>query len=265
MNASSNFRKNVKRMMIATMIFTVAVLLFLTHALAGLNAKEVTFAPPPTFVDEYASKLKTKLDVESASGTESQPFTQNEQTKVKLTKDYFNEAALVRKVIVNGESSDELIRLFSHPDKAQRVKIAFAFGEVNFKLSHDEGTGFDEKRKQFWKEAEEHSAAIQNALFEALIASAEESSWNDIPYTLAWWMPEQKSKAVEMLAWAAKHHPDTWIRNFSVYYVVQFSGDETHAAALISDRIHDPVFRVRKQVLEQRVRRFKEMVFGTEA
>ena len=75
-------------------------------------------------------------------------------------------------------------------------------------------------------------------------------------------MPEQKPKAVEMLTWAAKHHPDTWIRNFSIFYVVQFGDNEQHASALIADGTHDPIYRVRKQVLEQRIRRFKETLFG---
>lgn len=251
---SSNFKRNVKRVMIAVMILTVAVLLFFTHALAGLNANEVTFTPPPTFVDEYAAN---RYQVEKTT-------SESEQAKAKLTTDYFIEAALVRNVIVNGESPDELIRLFTHPEKAIRVKIAAAFAEVNIKLSHDEGTDFDNKRKAFWEKVEVHSPDIQNALFEALVTTAEERVRTFIPYTLAWWMQDDKQKAVEMLTWAAKHHPDPWVRSFSVYYVIQFGENEAYASELIDDRTHDPAFKVRQRILEQRFRRFEEMVFGKE-
>lgn len=244
----------LKKVIISLGVLVLAIVLFLVHALAGLGSSPVDFAEPPRFVEQYAyNKYPLNTQIE-----------QNESAKIKLTTDYFNEAALVRNVIVNGESTDELIRLFTHSDKAKRVKIAFAFGEVNFKLSHDEGTGFDEKRVKFWEEVEKHNADIQNALFEALIVSAEERTRNFIPYTLAWWMQEQKPKALDMLVWAAKHHPDAWVRNFSVYYVVQFGDNEKHATELIEDRTHDPVFRVRKQVLEQRIRRLKESVFAKE-
>ena len=74
----------------------------------------------------------------------------------------------MRDVIVNGESSDELIRLFTSSDKATRLKIAAAFGKVNIKLSHDEGSNFDERRDEFCEKVKDHEAAMQNALFECL-------------------------------------------------------------------------------------------------
>ena len=236
-------RNRVKVIVLAVGVF---VLGFYVHALGGLGASPIVFAEPPAFVDQYVMERYPS----------STPVVSEQSTSSNLTKDYFNEAALVRNVIVNGEPTDELIRLFTHPDKAKRVRIAFALGEVNSKLSHDEGTDFDEKRVQFWLEVEDYSADIQNALFEALVVSAQERTRNFIPYTLAWWMKEQKAKAVEVLDWAAKHHPDPWVRSFSVFYVIQL------ASALIGDRTHDPVFRVRKRVLEQRKRRLKEAVFG---
>ena len=99
-------------------------------------------------------------------------------------------------------------------------------------------------------------------MFEALIASAQENTRNFIPYTLAWWMQEQKPQAVEMPAWAAKHHVDPWVRSFSIFYVAQYGENDRLAKALIKDRVHDPVFRVRKQVLEQRFRKIKAALLG---
>jgi ADP-ribose pyrophosphatase YjhB (NUDIX family) len=248
-----NFSFNLKNTIVGLLAIGAIVGLFFIHALAGFSSDSVTFEEPPAFVATYASSKYGPQDVNF-----------DQESIGNLTKDYFNDAALVRDVIVNGESTDELIRRFTSTDKATRVKIAFAFGDVNLKLSHDEGTGFDEKRDVFWGAVKEHESAIQNALFEALIVSAQERTRNFIPYTLAWWMEDDKPKAVEMLTWAAKHHPDPWVRSFSVFYVVRFGGDEDKAVSLIADRTHDPVYRVRKAVLNQRYRRFKEAIFGPE-
>ena len=148
-----------------------------------------------------------------------------------------------------------LLRLFAHPEKAQRVKVASAFAAVNIRFSHNEETGFAEKRRQFWLDVEQHLPDIQNALAEALIASAKEGKNSYIPYTLAW-MPGQGRETVELLAWSAKHHPDPWVRRFSVYFVVRNGGDEKIAGPLLQDRSHDPDYRVRKEVLERRFIRF---------
>lgn len=247
-----NFTFNLKKVLIGGGLFVALIILILTYMLAGLRSDPVEFGEPPAFVDQFVMQKHGKTPTGLLA----------ELSKVKLTKDYFHDTALVRDVIVNGEPVDELIKRFTHPDKAKRVSIAFAFGEVNFKLSHNEETNFDKRRDEFWLKVANHKGDIQNALFEALIASAQERSWNYIPYTLAWWMQEQKEKSIEVLTWAAKHHPDTWIRNFCVYYIVQYSESEKHAKILIKDRIHDPVFRVRKQVFDQRIRRIKEAIFG---
>ncbi|REL31385.1 hypothetical protein [Thalassotalea euphylliae] len=235
-------------------LVTGLVVVFYVHALAGLWAEPIAFSEPPAFVEKYVAK---RYKQESSAPDEA-------VTKAKLTTDYFIEAALVRNVMVNGESPTELIRLFTHSDKVKRIKTAAAFADVNMKLSHDEGTDFDNKRKAFWQQVEVHSADIQSALFEALIVTAQERTRTYIPYTLAWWMQEDKAKAVEMLTWAAKHHPDPWVRNFSVYYVIQFGGNEEYAQELIQSQTHDPVFKVRHRILEQRFRRFEEMLFGKE-
>jgi len=236
--------------MTLALLATVAVI-FLIYSLAGLSASPVVFANPPSFVEQYAAQRYP-----------SQPSIIDE--KVKKTSDFFNNAAMVRNVIVNEEPVDDLMKLFTHPDKAVRVNIALAFGEVNIRLSHDDGTKFDEKRKLFWQKASSYSDDIQNALFEALIVSAQENTRTFIPYTLAWWMEDEKLKAVEVLTWAAQHHPDTWVRNFSTYFVVQYGGSEEHAQVLLASQVHDPVFRIRNQALTQKTRRFKEAVFGKE-
>ena len=251
MNISFTF----KNLIIATAVVAMVVVVFLVHALAGLSARPVVFADPPAFVERYAAEM----DHSDPSSPPKEPETDgghvDESESAKMTTDFSNEDALVRNVILDGESPDVLLRLFTHPEKAQRVKMASAFAAVNIEFTHDEESGFAEKRRQFWVDVEEHLPDIQNALSEALIASAEEGTTTYIPYTLAW-MPGQDRETVEMLAWAAKHHPDPWVRRFSVYFVVRYGGHEELAGPLLRNRTHDPDYRVRKEVLDQRLRRF---------
>ncbi|MEE8428049.1 MAG: hypothetical protein V3S33_00910 [Gammaproteobacteria bacterium] len=252
MNISFTF----KNLIIATAVVAMVVVVFLVHALAGLSARPVVFADPPAFVERYAAEM----DHSDPSSPPKEPETDgghvDESESAKMTTDFSNEEALVLDVILDGESPDVLLRLFTHPEKAQRVKMALAFAAVNSRLSHDEESGFPEKRPQFWVDVEEHVPDIQNAFFEALITSAEEGTTTYIPYTLAWWMPGQEHKTVEVLAWAAKHHPDPWVRRFSVFFVVEYGRNEELASSLLQNRTYDPDYKVRKEVLEQRFRRF---------
>ncbi len=239
----------------ATAVVAMVVVVFLVHALAGLNADPVVFVEPPAFVERYAAEMDHSDPSSPLRETETDGGQVGTSEFAELTKDLSKEEALVFNVMLDGESSDVLLRLFAHPEKAQRVKVALAFGYVNIKFSHNEETGFSEKRKQFWLDVEEHLPDIQNALFEAMITSAQEGTTTYIPYILAW-MPGQGHETLELLTWAAKHHSDPWVRRFSVYFVVRFGGDEELSVPLLRNRTHDPDYRVRKEVLERRFSRF---------
>lgn len=236
-----------KKILIAAAIIASIVALFLIHSLAGLTSRPVVFAEPPGFVEQYATTMHPA----------HQHGLQDSGASGNLTKDFAAEEALVRQVFFEDDSPQEMLRLFAHPDRAQRVKIAAAFAHVNIVYTHDEESGFPPKRNQFWEDHKVHLPVIENALSEALIATAQENTQNYIPYTLAW-IPGQDHKTVELLTWAAKHHPDPWVRRFSVYFVVAFGENETYATELLEDRVDDPAYMVRKQVLDLKVRR----IFG---
>jgi len=244
----------IKKLFIAVAVVAMVVAGFLVHALAGLSASPVVFDDPPAFVERYAAEMDHSEPSPLPRETESDRRHVEESGPAKLTTEFSNEVALVHKVILEGESPEVLLQLFAHAEKAQRVKMALAFADVNSKLTHDEESGFAKKRGQFWLDVEEHLPDIQNALFEALIASAEEGTTNYIPYTLAW-MPGQGRETIEVLAWAAKHHPDPWVRRFSVFFVVEYGQNEELASQLLQSRTHDPDYGVRKEVLQQRFRR----------
>jgi len=252
MNISSTFKK----LIIATAVVAMVVAVFLVHALAGLGSGPVVFADPPAFVEQYAAEM----DHSDPSSLPKEPETDGGHVdkfeSAKMTADFSKEKALVLSLVLEGESSDVLLRLFTHPEKAQRVKVAMAFAALNVELNHDEESDFGEKKDQFFEDVKEHFPEIQNAFFEALITSAKEGTTTYIPYTLAWWMPGQQHKNAQVLAWAAKHHPDPWVRRFAVFYVVEYGQHEELVGPLLRNGNHDPAYRVRKEVLEQRFRRF---------
>jgi len=251
MNISFTF----KNLIITTVVVAMIVGAFFVHALAGFSARPVVFAEPPAFVERYVAKMDhsdpssqpTELEIGGGQLATSE--------FAELTADLSVEEALVFNVMLDGESSDVLMRLFAHPDKAQRMKIASAFAAVNVKFTHNEETGFAAKKRQFWQDAKDKLPDMQNALSEALITSAEQGITTRIPYTLAW-MPGQGRETVELFVWAAKHHPDPWVRLSSVYYVVKLGGNEDLSAPLLRNLIDDPVYRVRKEALDLRFRRF---------
>jgi hypothetical protein len=160
---------------------------------------------------------------------------------------------------MTGTSVETLSHYFTHHEKAQRVKVASALAAVNTRFTHDEESGFAEKRSEFWIDVEEFLPDIQNALSEALIVSAEERTRTYIPYTLMW-MPGQGHETIELFAWAANHHSDPWVRRFCINMVVRFGEDEELTRQLLRSGVHDPDYNVRKEVLGRRYARFMQMV-----
>lgn len=242
-------RISVKKLAIVVAFVITLVAAFFINVLAGLSSHPIVYAEPPAFVERYAAKMEHSVRGHEQSGNIK---------KTGLSTNFSKEEALMHSVFFEDEPVNELLRLFTHPEKAQRVKMAAAFSAVNVEFSHNEESGFPDKRREFWNNEEvlEHESDIQNALFEALITSAEEGTSSKIPYTLAWWMPTQYEEKIEVMDWAAKHHPDPWVRRFCVFFVVEYGRNEEIAVALLKSRKDDPDYRIRKEVLDQRFRRF---------
>lgn len=229
-----NSRFNLKKVLIPIALLGCASGIFLIHSLAGLNSYPVVFAEPPAafalFTDEIKNMAPTKIPSQ-------------------LTQSYSEEEALLHQVFFDGKSIELIMERFAHSDSAKRIKMASAFANFNVQYSHDDESGYPERRKRFWQEVEQRIPILQQAFFEALIMSAVEETPNFIPYTLGW-MPGPKSETVELFTWAAQHHSDWWVRRFSVYFVVKFGDNKEFASLLLRDRVNDPDYRVRKQVLE---------------
>ena len=143
MNISYTFKK----LIIATAVVVMVVAAFLVHALAGLSARPVVFADPPAFVERYAAEMDHSDPSSLPKEFETDGGHVDEYESTKVTTDFSNEEALVLDLVLDGESSDVLLRLFTHPEKAQRVKVAMAFAALNVRLNHDEESDFSEKKR----------------------------------------------------------------------------------------------------------------------
>lgn len=251
----------IKKIVISCFVMLAVIAAFLVYSLAGLNASPIVFSPPPAFIEEHSQRIKNRAPESDVSPSTADKAIFNEHSSENMTTNIEPVKTYVLELLQSDNASNQLLVLFTHPDMRVRVRIALAFADLNVRLTHDETSDFREKRIKFYEEIEPSLSEVQNALFEALIVSAKEQTNNYIPYTLAW-MPGQGQETLEMFSWAAQHHPDVWIRDFSVYFVVQFGDDEKLASKLLNSRVHDPDFKVRQQVFEQRLRILKEAFFG---
>ncbi|KNC66711.1 hypothetical protein [Pseudoalteromonas ardens] len=146
---------------------------------------------------------------------------------------------------MTGEALNEFLRLFSHPDKAQRIKTVSTFAAVQIKYTHNEQSGYPKKRNQFMadKSLTPHFPTVRNALAEALIATTREGIPTRIPYTPAW-LTGQGQEIIELFSWSVQHHPDHDVRRSSIYYISILEGEEEVAALVLYSRTHNPVYSV---------------------
>ncbi|MDK1286080.1 hypothetical protein [Pseudoalteromonas umbrosa] len=241
---------SLKKLCLSVSITAIAAGIFYFHALAGFCTNPIVYKAPPLFVEQYLQHIEY---LEPLPRTEFDRRFVEKPDLEALIEDYTYEEILVFKAVMTGQYDDELMRLFSHPDKMQRIKIAEAFAAVQIQFIHDEESGFPPKRNQLFNRLGEHLPDIRNALSEALIYTAVEGKANRIPYTLAW-LPGQGRETLELFSWAAKHHPDHNIRRSSIYYVTILEGGNLTGPLLLG-RSKDPVYSVRKLALDLRIRR----------
>ncbi len=256
MNKSST----LKILIIVTVIFLFAVGGFFAHALAGFSSEAVIFAKPPAFVAKYAAEMNHSDPLTTAELAEINSGNHDESEialarMAKWMEGFSPEEKLAFKAVMTGETVDEFFRLISHPDKKQRVKIASAYASMHIQYTHHEDSGFGEKRNQFNENLNEQLPNFRNALFEALIASAEEGTVTRIPYTLAW-LPGQGRETIELFNWSGKHHPQPRVRRSPINFVAKLAKDEELVDALLRSKSQDPDYRVRKLALELRYRLF---------
>jgi hypothetical protein len=170
---------------IGALVITILIAVFLIYALGGLNAKPIRFSEPPFFVKEYADQLGHPDFTQIPEYIEYLNDVGELHNEKRITGDFSKETALLHRVIFEGESPELMLHLFAHPDKKIRVRMASAFAYMNVKYSHNDESGYPDKRRQFWIDWEDHLPNLENALFESVITSAQEGTLNHIPYTFS--------------------------------------------------------------------------------
>jgi hypothetical protein len=252
---SESKRFSWRNLFIGVAVLSFVVVVFLVQALAGLNARPIEYAEPPEFVELHTNKIEHPEPSPSPTEQERENDSSEEVAgDSNITSEFENEKALVHKVILEGESPDVLVRLLTHPEQAQRVKAALALAEFNVEMAFDSPEDSWKKKDQFWKSVDEHVPDIRNALFEALIVSAQEGTQNYIPYTIAW-MPGQDHETVELLGWAANHHRNDSVRSSATFFVFTLEPNSEQAKQLLRTGANDPSFFVRKEVFVERIER----------
>lgn len=222
-------------------------------AVAGLITKPISYAAPPPFVEQYKELIQYSEPERIIQTVDMSELVRDLSEHKKWIEGFSYEEVLVYKSIMLSESPSELWQLFTHPELEQRIKIASALAAVNIKYTHNEESGFSEKRNKFWLDSIAHMPDIRNALSEALIESARLGEHNRIPYTLAW-LPEQGAETVELFLWAARHHPDHNVRRSCMYYVTILSKDKKVVETLLTDAKRDPSYGMRTLALNLRYR-----------
>lgn len=261
MNKSST----LKYLLISTAAIALIVGGFLVYALAGLSADPVAYTQPPSFVEDYVAELdrsgslvdlkKAESNGVKASVSDADSSDIDKAKFEEWMKGFSYEERLAFKAVMTGETLDQFYHLVSHPEKEKRVKVASAYAAMHVKYSHHEESGFGEKRNRFNDNLNEHLENFRNALSEGLIASAKEGTRTRIPYTLAW-LPGQGRETVELFEWAAKHHPHPRVRRACMYFVAKLSKDDVLVDSLLSGKVNDPDYKVRKLALNLRYRKF---------
>lgn len=240
----------------------------------------LTLFAVPVIPVEY--KAPPKLDRQAESSVTSRVARTNDHKLALATPTLASPAGeeietLAKSVLINGQTSEQFIALFGHPDPALREAATRALAlcwSANMGMAEpraerpEDLTRRYEYMHNFWKDADK--STIMDALLEVVSTSVEaggnEFSDGDLQvlYLLSghWGLGAQRA---EILAWVANHHPSDDMRLSAMFFLVNRGqefprkiGDE-----VLASRAHDPALRVRVEAWKQRMQRFPFGAFGT--
>ena len=173
---------------------------------------------------------------------------------------------LAKGVLFEGQSPEQFLALFSHPDQAVRMAAARALAlcwSANMGMAEPRAEGPEFMRRfelmdAFW--AITDKPAVLGALLDVVSASFDggdgELSADDFHALLLLSdFPGHKTERAEMLAWVANHHPSSGARQLALFTLVNRNFDREIGDAVLISRASDPVFRVRLEAWIQRAQR----------
>ncbi len=229
--------------------------------LFALPVSPVEYKAPPKLVQQVESSANpiaissNEHDLTPAGPTLTSPADEEIET-------------LAKGVLFEGQSPEQFVALFGHPDPDIRAAAAHALAlcwTANMGMAEPRAEGPELMRRyelmdNFWKRAD--SATILQALLEVMSKSVE-TGGREFPtddyqvlYLLSGSWGEGFQRA-EILAWVANHHPSEDMRRSAMFFLVNRGeefpreiGDE-----VLDSRTHDPSIRVRFEAWRQRMQR----------
>jgi len=173
---------------------------------------------------------------------------------------------LAKGVLFEGQSPEQFLALFSHPDQTVRMAAARALAlcwSANMGMAEPRAEGLEFMRRlelmdAFWANADK--PAVLSALFDVVSASFERGQGelradDSFALYLLSGFPGEKTQRAEMLAWVANHHPSWSMRQSALFYLVNRDFDREIGDEVLISRVSDPVFRVRLEAWIQRAQR----------
>lgn len=230
--------------------------------LFALPVSPVEYKAPPKLVQQVESSADpiaigtNEHDLTPAAPTLTSPAAEEVET-------------LAKSVLFNGQSPEQFVALFGHPDPDVRAAAAHALAlcwTAHMGMAEPRAEGHDEYMRReysfrnFWENAS--GATVLEALLEVMSKSVEtggrefhEDDWQVLYLLSGDW--GQSSQRAEILAWVANHHPSDDMRLGAMFFLVNRGeefpreiGDE-----VLDSRAHDPSVRVRFEAWRQRMQR----------
>lgn len=229
--------------------------------LFALPVSPVEYKAPPKLVQQVKSSASP-----IAKSTNEHVLTPAAPTLTSPADEAIE--TLAKGVLFEGQSPEQFVALFGHPDPDVRAAAAHALAlcwTANMGMAEPRAEGPELMRRSelmdnFWKNADK--AAVLEALLEVMSKSVE-TGGREFPaddyqvlYLLSGSWGERTQRA-EILAWVANHHPSEDMRRSAMFFLVNRGrefpreiGDE-----VLDSRAHDPSVRVRFEAWRQRMQR----------
>jgi len=250
-----------KRLFVVAGVCAFLVIVFVFSLLFPAGIKPIEYTEPPDFatqdVEGIGADPGTSGSAEDHVGmSENAPAVNAEDADSRHTSGTGAVATdvddLAMRIVLEGESPDLLVALMKSNDRDTRIAAALALAKAV-----DAGIALERnwvRKDRFSESVGADIGSVRTACYEALADSAEEGTYNWLPYVIAW-MPGQDRQTLEMLAWAADNHNSAEMRRHAMYFAVNCDREGELATEVLDHRAHDPSLRVRMEALGLRFER----------
>lgn len=227
--------------------------------LFAIPVSPVEYKAPPTFIQQAES-----VGTPSAVSSDDHEPTPAASVPASTTDDEIE--TLAKSALLEGQSPDQFVALFGHPDSGVREAAAHALAQFwsgNMGMTEPRAEGPELMRRfefmeAFWQRADKPT--VLNSLMEVVSKSFEtggdemHAEASEVLYLMSGF-PGLKTQRAEIFAWVANHHPSEHMRRASLFFLVNGDFDRGLGDAVLISRTHDPAVMVRFEAWVQRLQR----------